>query len=252
MVGRPALQRPVLVAAFRGWNDGGQGATLAAGYLARIWNAERFADIDPENFIDFQANRPHVSLDEGLTRRIEWPENAFYHARIPGTERDVVLLLGVEPSLRWQTFSKLVVDLARDLDVELLVTLGSLLADVPHTRAAPVTGAASDPELVADLGLQHSRYEGPTGIVGVLQDTCRREGIPAASLWAAVPHYVSLAPSPRAARALCDRLAQLLDVPVDTDRAGRGGGVVCRAGERGRLDGRGDGGLRRRAREADR
>jgi len=216
MVGRPALQRPVLVAAFRGWNDGGQGATLAAGYLARIWNAERFADIDPEQFIDFQSNRPHVSLDEGLTRRIEWPENAFYHARIPGTERDVVLLLGVEPSLRWQTFSKLVVDLARDLDVQLLVTLGSLLADVPHTRAAPVTGAASDPELVADLGLQHSRYEGPTGIVGVLQDTCRREGIPAASLWAAVPHYVSLAPSPRAARALCDRLAQLLDVPVDT------------------------------------
>ena len=216
MVGRPALRRPVLVAAFRGWNDGGQGATLAAGYLARIWNAERFADIDPENFIDFQANRPHVSLDEGLTRRIEWPENAFYHAPIPGTDRDVVLLLGVEPSLRWQTFSKLVVDLARDLDVELLVTLGSLLADVPHTRAAPVTGAASDPELVADLGLQHSRYEGPTGIVGVLQDTCRGEGIPAASLWAAVPHYVSLAPSPRAARALCDRLAQLLDVPIDT------------------------------------
>ncbi len=216
MVGRPALQRPVLVAAFRGWNDGGQGATLAAGYLAKVWGAERFADIDPENFIDFQSNRPHVSLDEGLTRRIEWPENAFYHASIPGTTRDVVLLLGVEPSLRWQTFSKLVVDLARELGVELLVTLGSLLADVPHTRAAPVTGAASDPELVASLGLQHSRYEGPTGIVGVLQDTCRREGIPAASLWAAVPHYVSLAPSPRAARALCDRLGQLLDVPIDT------------------------------------
>jgi proteasome assembly chaperone (PAC2) family protein len=216
MVDRPALRRPVLVAAFRGWNDGGQGATLAAAYLARVWNAERFADIDPENFIDFQANRPHVSLDEGLTRRIEWPENALYHARVPGTERDIVLLLGVEPSLRWQTFSKLIVDLARELDVELLVTLGSLLADVPHTRAAPVTGAASDPELVANLGLQHSRYEGPTGIVGVLQDTCRREGIPAASLWAAVPHYVSLAPSPRAARALCDRLGQLLDVPIDT------------------------------------
>lgn len=216
MVGRPALQRPALVAAFRGWNDGGQGATLAAGYLARIWEAQRFADIDPENFVDFQANRPHVSLDEGLTRRIEWPENALYHARIPGTERDIVLLLGVEPNLRWQTFCKLVVDLARELDVELLVTLGSLLADVPHTRASPVTGAASDPDLVASLGLQHSRYEGPTGIVGVLQDTCRREGIPAASLWAAVPHYVSLAPSPRAARALCDRLAQLLDVPIVT------------------------------------
>jgi proteasome assembly chaperone (PAC2) family protein len=216
MVARPSLQRPVLVAAFRGWNDGGQGATLAAAYLARTWNAERFADIDPENFVDFQANRPQVSLDEGLTRRIEWPENTFYYARVPETERDVVLLLGVEPSLRWKTFSQLVVDLARDLEVELLVTLGSLLADVPHTRAAPVTGAASDPELVASLGLQHSRYEGPTGIVGVLQDACRREGLPAASLWAAVPHYVSLAPSPRAARALCDRLAQLLDVPIDT------------------------------------
>jgi proteasome assembly chaperone (PAC2) family protein len=217
MAARPELRRPVLVAAFRGWNDGGQGATLAAGYLARIWDAERFGDIDPEQFLDFQSNRPHVSLDEGLTRRIEWPETAFYHARIPGTERDVVLLLGVEPSLRWQTFCKLIVDLARDLDVELLVTLGSLLADVPHTRAAPVTGAASDPELVASLGLQHSRYEGPTGIVGVLQDACRQAGIPAASLWAAVPHYVSLAPSPRAARALCDRLAQLLDVRIDTN-----------------------------------
>ena len=157
-----------------------------------------------------------MSLDEGMTRRIEWPENAFYHARIPDSGRDAVLLLGVEPSLRWLTFSQLVIDLARDLGVELVVTLGSLLADVPHTRAAPVTGAASDPDLVESLGLQHSRYEGPTGIVGVLQDSCRREGVPAASLWAAVPHYVSLAPSPRAARALCDRLGQLLGVPIDT------------------------------------
>lgn len=216
ITGRPALTRPVLIAAFRGWNDGGQGATLAVGYLARSWQAERFADIDPENFVDFQSNRPHVSLDEGLTRRIDWPENAFYHARIPGTERDAVLLLGVEPSLRWRTFCTLVLDLARELDVELLVTLGSLLADVPHTRAAPVTGAASDPALVESLGLQHSRYEGPTGIVGVLQDACRREGVPAASLWAAVPHYVSLAPSPRAARALCERLGQLLSVEIDS------------------------------------
>jgi len=216
MLSRPQLERPVLVAAFRGWNDGGQGATLAAGYLARHWEAEKFAEIDPEGFVDFQANRPHVSLDEGLTRRIDWPENVFYWARTTGSQRDVVLLLGVEPSLRWRTFCGLVIDLARDLDVQLVVTLGSLLADVPHTRAAPVTGAASDPELVADLGLQHSRYEGPTGIVGVLQDACRHAGLPAASLWAAVPHYVSLAPSPRAARALCDRLAALLDVPIDT------------------------------------
>jgi proteasome assembly chaperone (PAC2) family protein len=216
MVRRPELERPVLIAAFRGWNDGGQGATLAAGYLARVWRAERFADIDPESFVDFQQNRPQVTLDEGLTRRIEWPENVFYHARIPESDRDAVLLLGIEPSLRWRTFSQLVIDLARDLQVELVVTLGSLLADVPHTRAAPVTGAASDPALVESLGLQHSRYEGPTGIVGVIQDACRREQLPAASLWAAVPHYVSLAPSPRAARALCDRLGQLLGVAVDT------------------------------------
>ena len=213
---RPSLDRPVLIAAFRGWNDGGQGATLAGGYLARVWEAERFADIDPEGFVDFQSNRPLVSLDEGLTRTIEWPENAFYHARISGSERDAILLLGVEPSLRWRTFSGLVVGLAREYGCDLVVTLGSLLADVPHTRAAPVTGAASDPALVQSLGLQHSRYEGPTGIVGVLQDACRDAGIPAASLWAAVPHYVSLAPSPRAARALCDRLASLLAVEIDT------------------------------------
>ncbi len=216
MLGKPELERPVLVAAFRGWNDGGQGATLAAGYLARLWKAQRFAEIESEGFLDFQATRPHVSLDEGLTRRIEWPENAFYHARIPDSGRDVVLLLGVEPNLRWRTFCGLVTDLATELEVELVVTLGSLLADVPHTRAAPVTGAASDPELVASLGLQHSRYEGPTGIVGVLGDACRGAGLPAASLWAAVPHYVSLAPSPRAARALCERLAALLEVSVDT------------------------------------
>jgi proteasome assembly chaperone (PAC2) family protein len=216
MLGKPELDRPVLVAAFRGWNDGGQGATLAAGYLARLWSAERFAEIDSEGFLDFQTTRPHVSLDEGLTRRIDWPENAFYHARPPGSDRDVVLLLGVEPNLRWRTFCGLVLDLARDLGVELVVTLGSLLADVPHTRAAPVTGAASDPDLVASLGLQHSRYEGPTGIVGVLGEACRARGLPAASLWAAVPHYVSLAPSPRAARALADRLGALLDIEIDT------------------------------------
>ena len=213
---RPSLDRPVLIAAFRGWNDGGQGATLAGGYLARVWNAERFADIDPEGFVDFQSNRPQVSLDEGLTRTIEWPENAFYHARIPGTDRDAILLLGVEPSLRWRTFCGLVVQLARDAGSDLVVTLGSILADVPHTPESQVTVAASDPALVESLGLQHSRYEGPTGIVGILQDACREAGLPAASLWAAVPHYVSLAPSPRAARALCDRLATLLDVPIDT------------------------------------
>jgi proteasome assembly chaperone (PAC2) family protein len=212
---RPALERPILIAAFRGWNDGGQAATLAAGYLARLWGAEKFADIDPELFVDFQATRPNVSLEEGQTRKIEWPENAFFRARVPGTGRDVVFLIGVEPNYRWRTFSDLVAGLADELGIEMAITFGALLADVPHTRAAPVTGAASDQHLVEELGLQLSRYEGPTGIVGVLIDACRRQGIPSVSLWAAVPHYVSLAPSPPAARALCERLAGVLETSID-------------------------------------
>ena len=212
---RPDLSRPVLVAAFRGWNDGGQGATLGAGYLARRWGAEEFAEIEPENFYDFQAVRPNVSLEEGLTRKLEWPSNTFLHAPIPGLDRDAVILLGVEPNLRWKTYSGLVVELAQDLGVELVVTLGSLLADVPHTRPAPVSAAASDPALVEDLGVEPSRYEGPTGILGVLLDSCRQAGLASVSLWAAVPHYVSLAPSPRAALALCRRFGELIGTDVD-------------------------------------
>src|SRR5438045_2849572 len=211
----PELESPVLVAAFRGWNDGAHGASLAAEYLSRRWDAERFADIDAEEFFDFQSTRPHVSLEGGLTRRIDWPENAFYHARPPELGRDVVLMLGVEPNLRWRTFAALVVSLAKRLEVELVVTIGALLADVPHTRPVPVTGSASDPELVERLGLATSRYEGPTGVVGVLHDAFRQADIPSASLWAAVPHYVSLTPSPRAAEALCSRLAELLGAEVD-------------------------------------
>jgi proteasome assembly chaperone (PAC2) family protein len=213
---RPELRSPVLVAAFRGWNDGGQGASLAAGYLAKLWNAQRFAEIDPEGFFDFQVTRPHVSLVEGITRKIEWPETAFRHAELPGAGRDAVLLTGNEPNVRWKAFTRLIVDLARELRVELVITLGSLLADVPHTRPAPVTGTASDEEMVERLGLEASRYEGPTGIVGVLHDACRAAGLSSASLWAAVPHYVSLAPSPRAAQALCDRLGGLLQIDIDT------------------------------------
>jgi len=214
---RPELERPVLLAAFRGWNDGAQAASLAAGYLAKTWGAEQFAEVDPEDFFDFQATRPHVSLEDGLTRRIDWPETGFYHARPEGLDRDIVLLLGIEPNLRWRTFTDLVVGLAQELEVELMITLGALLADVPHTRPAPVTGSASDEELVQRLGLSASRYEGPTGIVGVLHDACRQADIPSASLWAAVPHYVSLTPSPRAAVALCERLGSLIGVEVDVD-----------------------------------
>jgi proteasome assembly chaperone (PAC2) family protein len=212
---RPDLRSPVLVAAFRGWNDGGQGATLGGGYLARQWGAESFAEIESENFYDFQAVRPHVSLEEGLTRKLEWPANTFLHAPIPALERDAVILLGVEPNLRWKTYAGLVLELAQDLGIELVVTLGSLLADVPHTRPAPVSAAASDPSLVEELGVEPSRYEGPTGIVGVLLDACRQAGLPSVSLWAAVPHYVSLAPSPRAALALCRRLGELIGTDID-------------------------------------
>ena len=213
---RPELRRPALVCAFRGWNDGGQGASLAGSFLARAWDATQFAEIDPELFFDFQATRPHISFAEGRSRRIDWPENNFFAASLPDAPRDVILLLGTEPSLRWRTFCGLIRDLALDLGVELVITLGSLLADVPHTRPAPVTGNATDPDLVAELGLQASRYEGPTGIVGALHDSCRTAGIPSASLWAAVPHYVSMTPSPRAAKALSERLADLLGVPLDT------------------------------------
>jgi proteasome assembly chaperone (PAC2) family protein len=205
----------VLVAAFRGWNDGAQAASLAASFLAQAWEARRFADIDPEEFFDFQATRPNVALEDGLTRRIDWPETAFYHAAIPGIERDAVLALGIEPNLRWRTFSAEIVELAGDLGVELVVTLGALLADVPHTRPAPVTGSATDPKLVEELGLASSRYEGPTGIVGVVHDACRTTELPSASLWAAVPHYASLAASPKAALALCERLAGLLGTQFD-------------------------------------
>jgi proteasome assembly chaperone (PAC2) family protein len=214
---RPKLDRPVMVCAFRGWNDGGQGASLACTFLSRTWHAAQFADIDPESFFDFQMIRPTVARVAG-ERRIEWPENSFQHARVGSGEnaRDAVLLVGTEPSLRWRSFTALVTGLASDLGVSMVVTLGSLLADVPHTRPSPVTASATDPELLERLGASASRYEGPTGVVGVLLDACRQASIPSVSLWAAVPHYVQLTPSPRAAKALCDRLSTLLDLPIDT------------------------------------
>ncbi len=192
---------------------------MAAGFLARAWGAERFADIDPEEFFDFQAVRPQVSLEDGLTRRIDWPENALYDASISmrpeAEQRDAILLIGVEPNTRWRAFTGEIVELARGLGVELVITLGALLADVPHTRPCPVTGAATSQRLVDELGLTASRYEGPTGIVGVLHDACRQASIDSVSLWAAVPHYASLAPSPKASLSLCRRLAELIEAELD-------------------------------------
>ena len=206
----------MLIAAFEGWNDAGDGASAAAAYLARRWDAEPFASIDPEEFYDFTATRPEVRMEDGSRRAIDWPENVFSVAPLGASGRDAVLLRGVEPQLRWRTFCGLVVDVARQTGVELVVTLGALLAEVPHTRPVRVTGTAADRALVDHLGLRQSRYEGPTGILGVLGEALHREGIPAASLWASVPAYVGQTPSPKAALALVGHLAELLDVSVPT------------------------------------
>jgi proteasome assembly chaperone (PAC2) family protein len=213
---RPALERPVLVAAFRGWNDAAEAATRATAFLRKAWSARSFCTVDPEEFFDFQVNRPRVTLVDGLTRRIDWPETEFAAGRIAGTDRDAVILTGTEPSIRWRTFSEAIISVAREAGVDMVVTLGALLADVPHTRPLRVMGTAADPALIERLGLTASRYEGPTGIVGVLHDACRRAELPSLSLWAAVPHYVSGLPSPKAAMELVMRLGGLLGFGVDT------------------------------------
>jgi predicted ATP-grasp superfamily ATP-dependent carboligase len=211
---RPSLQRPVMVAAFEGWNDAADAASGAVTWLRTRWRARPVASIDPEEFFDFQVSRPQVSLVEGVTRKITWPANDVFSAHIEEVGRDVVLLSGVEPNLRWKTFCETVLGVARETGCEMVVTLGALLADVPHTRPIRLTGTAADPELIDRLGLSHSRYEGPTGIVGVLHDACRGAGVPSVSLWAPVPHYVASPPNPKATRALIERLAELIGVPV--------------------------------------
>ena len=205
---RPELRRPVLVAGFEGWNDAASAASEAAGWLTRQFGATKMASMDPEEHFDFQSARPTVELVDGVTRDLTWPANEFF--AVPVDARDIVVLRGVEPNLRWPSFCREVLGVASETGCEMVVTLGALLADVPHTRPVRVTGATTDPELMASLHLQRSRYEGPTGIVGVLHDTARATGVASASLWAPVPHYVSTPPNPLATRALLDRLAQLL------------------------------------------
>ena len=209
------LRDPILVAAFHGWNDAGDSATFAAKHLNRVWNADKVASIDPEEFYDFQSVRPTVQLVDGETRKISWPTNEFSAAVLPGAERDVLVLIGTEPNLRWKTFSRLVVDVAKKHRVGLVITFGALLADVPHSRPVQITGTAVDPELIQRLNLFRSRYEGPTGIVGVLHDAFSSEGIPSASLWAAVPHYLAVSPNPKAALALVERATELIGVSAD-------------------------------------
>jgi proteasome assembly chaperone (PAC2) family protein len=211
----PQLRSPILVCAFRGWNDAAAAASTALRAIAASLDAEQIATVDPEDYFDFQASRPTITLDEGQTRRIEWPENNLIAARVPAADRDLVLLDGTEPNLRWRTFSETIATAADALGVEMVVTLGALIAEVAHTLPVPITGLASSQELVDELELERSSYEGPTGIVGVVHDLCRQAGIQSASLWAAVPHYVAAVPNPKAALALLRRLEGLTGIAVE-------------------------------------
>jgi proteasome assembly chaperone (PAC2) family protein len=209
------LRAPALVCGFKGWNDAADAASTAVTFVGGALEARRFATIDPEDFYDFQATRPRITLVDGDTREIVWPAVELFEARVPRAPRDLILLAGSEPSFRWGTFTKLIVELAEAIGTQLVVTLGALLADVPHTRPVSVTGLASDKALVSRLGLAPSSYEGPTGIVGVLHAACQRAGLPSASLWAAVPHYIAATPNPKAALALVRKLEGLVGVAVD-------------------------------------
>jgi proteasome assembly chaperone (PAC2) family protein len=211
----PQLRSPVLVCSFRGWNDAANASSRALATAAESLDAELVAHVDPEEFFDFQTTRPTISLSDGVSRHIEWPQNNLYAARVPAADRDIVLLDGTEPNLRWRTFSEGIATAADTLGAEMVVTMGALIAEVSHTLPVPITGLASSEELVEELDLERSSYEGPTGIVGVVHDCCRQLGMTSASLWAAVPHYVAAVPNPKAALALLRRLEGLTGIAVE-------------------------------------
>lgn len=211
----PTLRDPAMVLAFSGWNDAGEAATTAVRHLIRRAGAIQFAEIDPEAFFVFTDTRPTVRLRDGFTREVEWPSGRFYYHRSAEGRRDLIIFLGAEPNLRWPTFTRQVVDLARQCGVTTAITLGALLADVPHTRPVRITGSAYDQQLAARLNLTLSRYEGPTGIVGVTHDAFHKAGLPSISIWANVPHYISASPNPKAAMALLVRLNAILQLGLD-------------------------------------
>jgi proteasome assembly chaperone (PAC2) family protein len=209
------LRAPAMVCAFEGWNDAGDAASSAVSFLASSFNARRFARVDSEEFYDFQANRPCIRFGENARREISWPTVEFFEASAPRAPRDLVLVQGTEPSMRWRAFASHIVDLAEALGVQVVITLGTLLGDVPHTRPVAMSGHASDVTMLERAGLAPSAYEGPTGIVGVLHTACADAGMPAASLWAAVPHYVAAATNPKAALALLRKVEGMIGVSVD-------------------------------------
>ena len=210
----PTLRSPVLIAAFEGWNDAADAASGVVDHLLEVWDARLVAAIDPEDFYDFQMNRPVVGTDARGHRRLTWPSTQLSVASPPGALRDVILLRGIEPNMRWRQFCAELLAAADELGAELVVTLGALLADTPHTRPIPVSGTATDPDLAERLELEQSNYEGPTGIVGVFQDACVRTDMPALSFWAAVPHYVAQPPCPKATLALLGQIEDLLEVSI--------------------------------------
>ncbi|WP_079062884.1 PAC2 family protein [Streptacidiphilus griseoplanus] len=210
----PELIDPVMVAAFEGWNDAGDAASAAVAHLDQVWGGKVFAALDAEDYYDFQVNRPTVWMD-GSVRRITWPTTRLSVVRVTEPRpRDLVLVRGIEPSMRWRSFCNELLGFAHELGVEMVVVLGALLGDTPHTRPVPVSGVTSDPDLARRLDLEESRYEGPTGIVGVLQEACAHAGVPAATFWAAVPHYVAQPPNPKATLALLNKVEDLLDLRI--------------------------------------
>lgn len=209
------LRAPALVCAFQGWNDAAEAASAAVRFTGASFGASRFARIDPEEFYDFQATRPTIRLVDSRTREVGWPEIGIWEARAPRAPRDLILLSGPEPSMRWRTFCGAIIDLAEALGVQMVVTLGALLSDTPHSRPVPLMGISSDEAIAERIGLSPTNYEGPTGITGVLHNACQDAGIPSASLWASVPHYVAAAPNPKASLALVRKLESLVGVSID-------------------------------------
>jgi proteasome assembly chaperone (PAC2) family protein len=208
----PTLSNPVVIAAFEGWNDAGDSASGTIAHLADVWDAQVMLELDPEEYYDYQVNRPIVSTSEAGVRQLIWPSTRLLLANLP--ERDILLVQGPEPNIKWQQFTREILGLAVELDVELVITLGALLSDSPHTRPVPVSGTSTDAALTNQLGLEPSTYEGPTGIIGVIQEACARFDIPAISLWGAVPHYVAQPPCPKATLALVRRLEDVLDLTI--------------------------------------
>ena len=217
----PQLRSPVMVIAFSGWNDAGEAATGAVSHLLGCWTdpqydvvPELIAEVDPENFYDFQVNRPTVFVDESSVRNLTWPGTQVFALATPSLPHDFIVVKGVEPSMKWKTFTSDLLDLADDCEVDLIISMGAMLADTPHSRPITVSGSGAHPEIAKRLGVEISRYEGPTGILGVIQDSCLRRGIDAISLWAAIPHYASNSPSPKATLALVNALEDFLEISI--------------------------------------